>query len=946
MLVRSLRATNFMKFEELAIAGLPRRGTVGIRGPNESGKTSLGEAITFALFGRTPRVSADDPSPLIRWETERLRVILEFEAGDHVYEVERELHRAGRFAATLRRLPGDGEASDSEASATAVVVAETPSRVTKEISRLMGFGYEEFRYSFYLAQKELDIVRHERRDNTRAVVDSMVGITALQRASQIAREQRDELREKSETLVGDLAVARALLNTLEPDSKDRDELEEKLRDHDSRVEDARTRLDGLDQRIQGLRVATVARAKAQQLWERLRRASLWRHHNDTLVAGRGSLRRVERELAAASEAAASKIEESREALEQCDETTARVRELGAKLTELEGLVALYHSELQREFEEGEPSGVDRGWGAGTKAEKLILAGKRHEQLGGQRRFCLGWFVVAVIMALGALVAGQLLPDLVSDEVVKVDMGALGTRIIERQKLQLAFWVVASVCVASALSFFLRRRGLTSRADELQQKIVNLESELDWMREAAKACSHFTTGRLAQVGTLVRKLEAREIDDRFGSLERRYDEFLQRDVSINDLLVEQRESRAELRGTLQREAPACAVVERLRRVVSRELVQAQALLGDGGSEADEGLELALPTHDSDAMEREVESTLVRVSRARMELTGLSSGDGDVEVAGGLQGEDPALLAERLQTALDKFFEAMADDDRRCRWQEEADLGSVVAAALVGNGGTEAAAEGEDAVEPDPLSEALNREGNRLVEFLGSESSLWDQVAQVDGEAATVKEMLLLGETRRSASQARLATLSAQLERRSAMRQKVDALEDELVPVRHELAVRKTLIELLEDCVVATRRNLGPSLSRYMARVLPRLTAGRYRRVKIDDDLDIRVFSGERNEYVRLIDLSFGTTDQILLALRLGLASSLASLKGDDGEQFLFLDEPVSSFDSERAGACLKLLEDHDQRFSQVFVVSHAAGISADAFSKLIELKTDMRRLMVD
>ena len=53
MLIESLLAENFRKYETLEINDIPVNGVITVSGANESGKTSIGEAICFALFGRT-----------------------------------------------------------------------------------------------------------------------------------------------------------------------------------------------------------------------------------------------------------------------------------------------------------------------------------------------------------------------------------------------------------------------------------------------------------------------------------------------------------------------------------------------------------------------------------------------------------------------------------------------------------------------------------------------------------------------------------------------------------------------------------------------------------------------------------------------------------------------------------------------------------------------------
>src|SRR5687768_12048428 len=78
MLIRSLRAENFMRFSRLDVREFPPSGIIGIEGPNESGKTTLGEVLLFALFGKTRLSSAGPAATLIRWGSDSMHVEVEF----------------------------------------------------------------------------------------------------------------------------------------------------------------------------------------------------------------------------------------------------------------------------------------------------------------------------------------------------------------------------------------------------------------------------------------------------------------------------------------------------------------------------------------------------------------------------------------------------------------------------------------------------------------------------------------------------------------------------------------------------------------------------------------------------------------------------------------------------------------------------------------------------
>src|SRR5688572_20697746 len=81
MLIHAIKAENFMRFSRLEVMGLPARGLIGLEGPNESGKSTIGEALLFAFFGRTRASHGATVTSLIRWEAETMNVAVEFSVG-------------------------------------------------------------------------------------------------------------------------------------------------------------------------------------------------------------------------------------------------------------------------------------------------------------------------------------------------------------------------------------------------------------------------------------------------------------------------------------------------------------------------------------------------------------------------------------------------------------------------------------------------------------------------------------------------------------------------------------------------------------------------------------------------------------------------------------------------------------------------------------------------
>jgi len=91
LLIKSLSVEGFRIIGNKIILDFPPNGKIGIFGHNEAGKSSIFEAIEFALFGISRRTKED----LITWGKNKLEVILEFSSGKKNFRIERSLNRKG-----------------------------------------------------------------------------------------------------------------------------------------------------------------------------------------------------------------------------------------------------------------------------------------------------------------------------------------------------------------------------------------------------------------------------------------------------------------------------------------------------------------------------------------------------------------------------------------------------------------------------------------------------------------------------------------------------------------------------------------------------------------------------------------------------------------------------------------------------------------------------------
>ena len=110
MIISDISAQNVLKYEQLDASNLPQKGVIAIGGANESGKSTIGEIICFALFGRTFSLDFDELDKLIRWGENRCSVTLRFylDGGDH-YEIARFFDRDGNHGVRLNTVGAEDQ---------------------------------------------------------------------------------------------------------------------------------------------------------------------------------------------------------------------------------------------------------------------------------------------------------------------------------------------------------------------------------------------------------------------------------------------------------------------------------------------------------------------------------------------------------------------------------------------------------------------------------------------------------------------------------------------------------------------------------------------------------------------------------------------------------------------------------------------------------------------
>ncbi len=229
------------------------RSLIGIVGPIGSGKSSLLDAMAFALYGRTPRIGSATKT-LINQRAADAAVSLRFEVEGEVWEAVRSIRLKGQSKHALYRYEAD--AAEAEPVEKHVMEAEVNSLVEK----LLGLDFAAFERSVLLAQGRFAEFLQARPAERDRVLKGVFGHDRIDRMKDLARQRRNAAEQELEKLASRLER----LEEIKAAQADRQSRLHESQQRHQRLDDAAKALNDLDAAIEEVASST---SKAQ---ERLR----------------------------------------------------------------------------------------------------------------------------------------------------------------------------------------------------------------------------------------------------------------------------------------------------------------------------------------------------------------------------------------------------------------------------------------------------------------------------------------------------------------------------------------------------------------------------------------------------------------------------------------------------------------------------------------------------
>jgi uncharacterized protein YhaN len=184
---------------------------------------------------------------------------------------------------------------------------------------------------------------------------------------------------------------------------------------------------------------------------------------------------------------------------------------------------------------------------------------------------------------------------------------------------------------------------------------------------------------------------------------------------------------------------------------------------------------------------------------------------------------------------------------------------------------------------------------------------------------------------SLARARVDANTVDAEQVAGHAERLATWREQLAALQRRARVYETTLRAIEQAEQATMKSVTRYLEKRMVRDLELVTAGRYRRVRVDDKtLDIAVMAPEKDDWVDVGQLSQGTLDLVYLAARLGLVRLVT---GDRRPPLVF-DDPFVTLDDARATRALRLLKEMSADFQVIYLTT--SDRYDDAADAVVEL----------
>lgn len=245
-----LELSGFTAFREPTTVDFTGVELFALTGETGSGKSSLIDALTFALYGSVARYGRRGlVEPVISSGMNEARVRFDFELSGRRLTAVRVVRRTatGATTAEARLEERDGE-----------VLASGSDEVTNAVTRLVGLGFSHFTRSVVLPQGEFARFLHDKPSDRQAFLKALLDLGILERVRDTAKQRLERARQESEIRTERLTALQFGTEAAEQEARAREKLLSTLVDdvgelvagiesHENNTADVRRQMAGLQE---------------------------------------------------------------------------------------------------------------------------------------------------------------------------------------------------------------------------------------------------------------------------------------------------------------------------------------------------------------------------------------------------------------------------------------------------------------------------------------------------------------------------------------------------------------------------------------------------------------------------------------------------------------------------------------------------------------------------
>ncbi len=196
-----LEVKGFSAFRDEAVVDFADIELVALVGSTGSGKSSVIDAMTFALYGSAARYGERDVAPMINQLSTEARVRFTFEVAGVQYSATRVVRRTKTGATT----------KEARLERGVDVLAGDPKGMSEEVAKLLGLDFQRFNKTVVLPQGRFAEFLHDKPSDRQALLQELFGFGIYEelgrRAREVASQKRNDaaVRERSIADLGDLS---------------------------------------------------------------------------------------------------------------------------------------------------------------------------------------------------------------------------------------------------------------------------------------------------------------------------------------------------------------------------------------------------------------------------------------------------------------------------------------------------------------------------------------------------------------------------------------------------------------------------------------------------------------------------------------------------------------------------------------------------------------------